>query len=130
MRLATSFSNTSLEDIKKALDGGTLVLYSVARPLSPDHKVERSGVLATFTFASPAFGSQNGDGDHAPLLAANPVPATGTRTPGFARAFAANGSPIADFSVGPGNTEVKLSEVSTTPSFPVSLTRLTLDTTV
>lgn len=83
-------------------------------------------MLATFTFASPAFGPHNGDGDHQPLFAANPVPASGTGTPGFARAFAADGSPVADFSVGPGNTEVKLNEVSTTPNFPVRLKSLKL----
>lgn len=126
MKLATSFLNHGLDDIKAALNGGTLVVYSVARPPSPDRKVERSGVLATFAFASPAFSAAGSDGGSEPLLAANPVFATGTGTPGFARAFAADGSPIADLSAGPGETEVKLSEVSTTPNYPVTLTKLVL----
>jgi hypothetical protein len=126
MKLATPFMNSGLDHIKGALNGGTLVIYSVARPASPDRKVERSGVLATFTFASPAFGPSDSDAATEPLLAANPVPATGTGTPGFARAFTSDGSPVADFSAGPGGAEVKLSEVSTTPNYPVTLTKLIL----
>jgi hypothetical protein len=125
MKLAKPYSDSTVKDIEGALDGGTLVLYSVARPASPDHAVERSGVLATFTFAAPAFCSADSVGTTKPSFAANPVIATGTGTPGFARAFKADGSAVADLSVGPGDTEVKLSEVSTTPSYPVTLTTLT-----
>jgi hypothetical protein len=103
-----------------------LVLYSVARPASPDRKVERSGVLATFTFASPAFDAGDSDGTPKPLFAANPVSATGTGTPGFARAFKADGLPVADFSIGTVGAEIKLSEVSTTPNYPVTLRALEL----
>ncbi len=128
MKLAERFANTGLEGIQGALNGGTLVIYSVARPISPDHKVDRSGVLATFTFASPAFVPANSEAGSEPVFALNPLPATGTGTPGFARAFAADGTPVADFSAGPGHTEVKLSEVSTTPGYPVTLTKLTFST--
>lgn len=127
MNLAEPFVNRSLEEIQGALDGGSLVFYSVARPTSPDRKVDRSAVLATFTFASPAFATGT-DGDSGPIFAVNPPLATGTGTPGFARAFTAAGVPVADLSAGPGNTEVKLGEVSTTPGYPVTLTRLTLST--
>ncbi len=122
MKLAEPFANSGLEGIRSALDSGTLVLYSVGRPANPDRKVERSGVLATFKFATPAFIAEAPE----PVLTANPVLATGTGTPGFARAFTSAGAPVADFSAGPGETEVKLSEVSTTPGFPVTLTKLTL----
>jgi hypothetical protein len=123
MKVAQPFVHSAMEEIKAALDGGTLVLYSVARPKDPDHKVERSGVLATFTFGSPAFGS---NGNPEPVLVANPVLATGTGTPGFARLYTAAGAAVADLAVGPGQTEVKLTEVSTTPNFPVTLTQLSL----
>lgn len=126
MKLATPFSNSKLEDLTAALEGGSLVLYSVARPTSPDHRVERSGALATFTFASPAFGPADSDATPKPLFTTNPVLATGTGTPGFARAFKADGSAVADFSVGPGGAEIKLGEVSTTPNYPVTLRALKL----
>jgi hypothetical protein len=128
MNLAEPFVNSSLEEIQVALDGGSLVLYSVARPTGPDRKVDRSAVLATFTFASPAFVPARSEGASDPVFAVNPLPATGTGTPGFARAFTADGAPVADFSADPGNTEVKLSEVSTTSGYPVTLTRLILST--
>jgi len=123
MNIANAFANRKPEEIKALLDGGQLVIYSVARPASADDPVERSGVLATFTFASPAF---NGS-ETVPLLESNPVKATGVGTPGFARAYKPDGvTPIADFSVGPGNCEIKLSEVSTTPDYPISLKQITL----
>jgi len=128
MNLGDPFVNSSLEEIQVALDGGSLVLHSVARSTSPDRKADRSAVLATFTFASPAFGTRNSDPGSEPVFAVNPLLATGTGTPGFARAFTVSGATVADFSAGPGKTEVKLSEVSTTSGYPVTLTRLTLST--
>lgn len=123
MKLAKTDATSSIEEIKAALDGGKLVIYSVARPLDPDHAVDRSGVLATFTFASPAFDAES---NGLPRLAANPVPASGTGTPGFARVFKADGSPLADLSAGAGDSEIKISEVSTTTNYPVTLTRMLL----
>jgi hypothetical protein len=122
MKVASTFANCGPDEIKALLDGGKLVIYSVARPPSADHPVERSGVLATFTFGSPAF---NGDGSKA-AFESNPVKATGVGTPGFARAFKSDGVTVADFTVGPGDCEIKLSEVSTTPDYPIALTRLAL----
>lgn len=125
MKLSEAFTNCGLDEIKALLDGGTLVIYSVARPASPDMPIERSGALATFAFASPAFG----DGpDEAGAIEArfvgNPVTASGVGTPGFARAYKADGSvPVADFSAGPGDAEIKLSEVSTMANYPIALTR-------
>ena len=122
MKIAQAFAAAAADEIKAALSGGKLEIYSVARPPDADARVERSGVLATFTFAAPAF---NGDGS--PAFEGNPVKATGVGTPGFARAFQADGTTVvADFSVGPGNCEVKLSEVSTTPDYPISVTKLAL----
>ena len=55
MKVALAFVNCGIDELKALLDGGTLTVYSVARPFTPDSPVTRSGVLATFTFASPAF---------------------------------------------------------------------------
>ena len=124
MKLAQMFVEGGIEAVKSAADGGSLIIYSVARPVDPDHPVTRSGVLAKFELASPAFGvdlDDNGEGATLPQLAANPVQATGSGTPGFARLFPADGVPIADLSAGPGDTEIKLSEVSTTPNYPIAL---------
>lgn len=122
MKIAAAFADKQLDDIKTELAGGKLVLYSVARPPSADAPVERSDVLATFTFASPAFADAA-----APAFESNPVKATNVGTPGFARAFKSDGTTVvADFSVGPGRTEIKLSEVSTVADYPIAVQRFEL----
>lgn len=126
MRLAEAFALASLDEIKAALNGGRLVIYSTGRPPAADHAVTRSAVLATFTLGSPAFGS-DGDGVDAsvtPNLAENPVIAAAVGTPSFARLVKADGTVVADLSAGPGATEVKLGEVSTTAGQPVAVAKL------
>jgi len=117
MRLTEALASATLDEIKAALDGGKLVLYSTGRPPSADHAVTRSTQLASFAFAARAFA----DGALTPLFAEAPVLAARTGTPGFARAFRADGAVVADFSVGPGAGEVKLAEVSATEGFPIKV---------
>ena len=122
MKLAKEFANSGLDGIKAALDGGVLKLYTVARPSSPDVPVTRSDLVAVFEFATPAFA-----GD-APQFKENPVAAKHSGTPGFARAFKADGvTPVADFSAGPGKTEIEIAEVTATGGFPVTVSSLTLE---
>ncbi|MGJ4884857.1 MULTISPECIES: hypothetical protein [unclassified Bradyrhizobium] len=120
MNVALEFVESSLDDIKAALEGGTLTVYSVARPITADKPVDRSGVLATFTFGSPAFGAAV-DGLEQPNFVATSVPAATVGTPGFARARKADGTTVADFSAGPGEREIKFTEVSCSPGAPVTV---------
>ena len=120
MNIASEFAGCTLDDVKAMLDGGTLTVYSVARPITADHAVDRSGILAIFTFATPAFGPA-AESAEAPLFAANPVAAASVGTPGFARARKADGTVVADFSAGPGNREVKFAEVSCSQGAPVKI---------
>lgn len=117
MRLAEAYAGKSEEEIEAALAGGKLVLYSTGRPPLADHAVTRSSPLAEYVFASPAFVAANGG--KAPAFAENPVVAKHVGTPGWARALAADGSTVADFSVGPGLGEIKLGSISATPDFPL-----------
>ena len=120
MNIASEFVGCSLDEVKALLEGGTLTVYSVARPITADRAVDRSGILATFTFAAPAFGPAV-DGVETPRFSTNPVPAASVGTPGFARARKADGTTVADFSAGPGNREVKFAEVSCSQGAPVNL---------
>lgn len=126
MRLAEAFLSAAAEEIKAALDGGKLVVYSTGRPPLPDHPVTRSTPLATFTFASPAFGPDpaGDEGYVTPAFEENPVTAENVGTPSFARAFKADGTVVADFSVGPGNTEIKLNAVSAVAGSPIAVTSI------
>jgi hypothetical protein len=120
MNIATEFANLSTEELKALLDGGALTIYSVARPISADIPVEFSSALAKFTFATPAFGAPNGDLE-TPAFVEGAVPGAHVGTPGFARATKADGTVVADFSVGPGPREIKLGEVSVSPGAPVKV---------
>src|SRR6266545_7874753 len=122
MNIALAFAECSVEELKALLDGGTLSVYSVARPSTVDRPVDRSGLLATFTFESPAFAAAS-DGLENPIFAANPVAANSVGTPGFARALKADGTVVADFSAGPGDREIKFLEVSCSHGAPVTLTK-------
>ncbi len=121
MRLAEAYANATAEEIAAALAGGKLVIYSVGRPPSPDHPVTRSSVLADYSFASPAF-----DDARAPVFAENGVVAQHVGTPGWARALTADGATVADFSVGPGATDIKLDSISATPGFPLKVLSLAI----
>jgi hypothetical protein len=122
MRLAESFANATAEEIEAALAGGKLSVYSVGRPATADHKVTRSALLAEYVFASPAF-----DDAKTPVFAENPVTVKLVGTPGWARAYSADGAVVADFSVGPGDTEIKLDGISATPNFPLKVLSLKID---
>ncbi len=122
MNVALAFGQYGLHDLIAQLAGGTLTVYSVARPISPDLPVDRSSPLVTFTFASPAFGEE-ADGLRPPLFVEGSVAAAHVGTPGFARACTADGSVVADFSAGPGRREIKFNEVSFSAGAPVSVTR-------
>lgn len=121
MNLASAFAGHTLDEVKALLDGSTLTVYSIARPLTADQPVTRSNPLAVFTFASPAFGAA-ADGFETPQFVANPVPASTVGTPGFARATKADGTVIADFSAGPGEREIKFNDVSCSQGAPLAIT--------
>jgi hypothetical protein len=126
MNIATAFAGLNVTELKALLDGGTMTVYSVARPLTADLPVERSGLLLSFTFATPAF-SDDSDVLENPNFVANPVPAAFVGTPGFARLFKADGTVVADLSAGPGPREVKFSEVSFSHGAPVLVTTFKAD---
>lgn len=120
MNVTQDFTSCSVDELKALLDGGKLTVYSVARPITADQPVDRSAPLATFTFASPAFGSA-ADGVEKPIFTANSVNASSVGTPGFARAQKADGTVVADFSAGPGDREIKFNEVSFSQGAPVQI---------
>jgi hypothetical protein len=123
MNIASAFADLSKDEIKALLDGGALVLHSITRPMSADHPVARSAVLATFKFATPAFGPDDGEFD-IPNFEANPVDTAHLGVPCFARALKADGTVVADFSAGPGDREIKLAETSCTPNYPSKIVSL------
>lgn len=123
MIVASDFAKCTLDEIKEALAGGTLTVYSVARPLTADVPVDRSGKLVAFTFDTPAFNTPSEDGSEVPNFVNPASPASDVGTPGFARACKADGTVVADFSAGPGDREIKFTEVSCSAGAPVKVAK-------
>lgn len=117
MKLAEAYAKCTVEEIKAALAGATLRVYSCPQPEKPEKPVLRNGFLAEFMLATPAF-----EGD-AILPVESPVPGKDVGVPLFVRATQADGTPIADFSAGPGDMDVKLASVSCSIGSPVSITK-------
>jgi len=117
MKLAEAFAKSGIEEIKAALDGATLRIYSCPQPQTPEKPVLRNGFLAEFVLGSPAF-----EGDTIKPVE-NPVLAKDVGVPLFVRATKPDCSPIADFSAGPGDMDVKLADVSCSTGVPVEITK-------
>lgn len=116
MQLAEAFASSDIDAIKAALEGATVRVYSCPQPETADKPIIRNGFLAEFTFASPAF-----VGDE-PQFVEPKVPAKNVGTPLFVRATK-DGTTIGDFSCGPGDSDVKLAEVSCSKDAPVLVTK-------
>jgi hypothetical protein len=116
-QLAAAYAGKSVDEIKAALAGATVKVYSCPQPETADHPVIRNGFLAEFTFASPAFNGEE------PIFVDPAVPAKNVGTPLFSRATLADGTVVGDFSTGPGNSDIKLAEVSCSKDAPVKVTK-------
>ncbi|QXX74995.1 hypothetical protein [Methylovirgula sp. HY1] len=117
MKLAESYAKCTIEEVKAALAGAVLRVYSCPQPEKPEKPVLRNGFLAEFALATPAF-----EGDVIKPVE-SPVPGKDVGVPLFVRATQADGTPIADFSAGPGDMDVKLASVSCSVGAPVAITK-------
>jgi hypothetical protein len=115
MKLAEAYAKCGVDEIKQALEGAILRVYAGQQPERPEKELFRTRFLAEFTLCTPAF-----DGDLIKPLE-SPVRAKDVGVPIFVRATRSDGSPIADFSAGPGDMDVKLAETSCSTGAPVSI---------
>ena len=117
MKLAKAYEGCGVEEIKAALGGATLHVYSCAQPATPEASLFRNRFLAEFVLDSPAF-----DGESIKPLH-NPVTGKDVGVPLFVRASKPDGAVIADFSAGPGDMDVKFATTSCTAGAPVEITK-------
>ena len=118
MKLAeAAMPNARSTRSRTAFAGAILRVYSCPQPATPDKPVLRNGFLAEFVLSSPAF---EGDVIH-PIE--SPVAGKDVGVPLFVRATKPDGTPIADFSAGPGDMDVKLASVSCSVGAPVAITK-------
>lgn len=123
MQLAEAFANSDIAAVKAAFEGATVRIYSCPQPIDPDKPIIRNGLLAEFIFGAPAF-----EGD-APKFVEEKVPAKNVGTPVFGR-VTKDGATIGDFSAGPGDSDIKLAEVSCSKDAPVKITRFRLNPSI
>lgn len=122
MKLADAYKDCGIEEIKAALSGATLRVYSCPQPTTPEKPVLRNGFLAEFTLGSPAF-----DGDALKPIE-SPVSGKDVGVPLFVRATRPDGTAIADFSAGPGDMDVKFAATSCSIGAPVEITKFQIRT--
>ncbi len=127
MQLAEAYATKSVDEIKAALAGATLRVYSCPQPVTPDKPIIRNQILIEFVLGAPAFSGDDVVGND---VVAETVPAKYVGTPLWGRATAADGTVVGDFSAGPGDSDIKLNEVSTTKDSPIKLTRFRIDANV
>jgi hypothetical protein len=117
MKLGKAYEGCGVDEIKGALAGATLHVYSCAQPATPESSVFRNRFLAEFVLGNPAF-----DGETIKPRE-NPVVGKDVGVPVFVRASKPDGAVIADFSAGPGDMDVKFATTSCTAGAPVEITR-------
>jgi len=117
MKLAEAYAKSGIEEIKQALSGAILRVYAGPQPDTPESPLFRIRFLAEFVLGTPAF-----EGDTIKPLQ-NSVRAKDVGVPSFVRATNADEAPIADFSAGPGDMDVKLAETSCSTGAPVSIVK-------
>jgi hypothetical protein len=124
-RLARAFLDGGIDAVNAAADGGFIPLPGRSAPIIQSAAAEYW--LASGCFAG-IWGEFDAEIEGASLsrFTANPVQATGSGTTGLERLFKADGTAIDDLSAGPGDTEIKLSETATTPSYSIALIGLRL----
>jgi hypothetical protein len=69
LNLATVSAINALTSVTELLSGGSLRLYSGTQPATPETTLSGNTLLATFTFASPAFGSASLTGGNEQMTA-------------------------------------------------------------
>lgn len=130
MKIAAASGAAMLDTFKALANGGTLVIYSGTEPTNPDTALSGNTALATFTFNSPAFGSDGSSGGYESATAsfvASTVTASGNGNATFARCFKSDGTTVVgDYSVGTSGADINLNAVSITSGGNVTLTSFVL----
>lgn len=108
--LAKASVDAAADAVCQRCDGGTLSIYSGARPKTPEQAVTRQVLLATLRFGSPAFApAKDGVATARPFAGAVHAVDDGTAT--WFRVCASDGAVVFDGSVGRGNADLLLPEV-------------------
>lgn len=123
-RLNSRAASTAADAVCRLLDGGYLRIFAGEQPLSADSAINGQPLLAQLLFAEQAFRPAVGGEAHAnPLEREWRAKASGRAT--WFRAFAADGTPVLDGSVGESNSNLILDDTDIQADAEVSVTAFT-----
>ena len=126
-KLSAAAANAAADVLAAMLNGGSIRIYSGVQATNPDTAIGSQVLLATLTFANPAFASAAGGVATAHALTADSdAAATGTAT--WCRALTPGGAAVIDGSVGTvaDTFNVVLSSVNIVQHMTVAVTSCTL----
>lgn len=121
--------------LKALFNTGTIKVYQGTRPTDANAALGSQTLLATFTFASTAFGSSSASGTSpsrvmtATAAAISDVTGAATGTAQWFRAFESNGTTIiCDGDVGTSGSDLNMTDTSITSGETASISSITLAT--
>lgn len=126
MNVTAAVGQAMLDAVKPLCNGGTLVFYTGTKPTNPDTAISSQTVLATWTFAATAYGSDSltGGAEQATgTFVTNPVTPSANGTVGFARIFETGGTTVVcDLSVGTSGTDIVIGTTTVNTTIPITMT--------
>lgn len=111
LRYATTPRNNMMDQIRTALAGGSIKVYSGTQPANANTALSGNTLLATLTLASPAGAAPSGGTFTFGTITSGTAVATGTAS--FARVFQSDGTTVVcDMDVGTSGATFILDTVS------------------
>ncbi len=125
LTLATVAANASADAVASLCNGGNVHLYDGSRPATANTAVTTQTLLASPTFATPAFAAAvNGVATAHAFTDEDDCPASGTAS--WFRAVTSGGAAVFDGSVGTTDTDCILSSTAVIAHGVLSITSCTL----
>jgi|SRR5437870_13642104 len=119
--LSAAAANAAADALCALLNGGAVRLYAGARPITADTAISTQTLLASPTFANPAFAAAvAGVATANAIVSDSDAAASGSAT--FFRAVTSGGASICDGSVGTADADCILSSVAITMHGTVAVT--------
>lgn len=129
MNLSQTSAIAALNAVTALMNGGSLTFYAGAMPATPETALSGNTALATFIFASAAFGApaytSPSEKATASFVNATVTPlASGTAT--FARVLKSDGATVvADLTVGTSGTDLVVSSTAISTTVPMAISSMT-----
>jgi hypothetical protein len=125
LHLSTAAANAAADAVTALLDGGTLKIYAGTQPATANTAISTQTLLATCTFANPAFGAASGGIATANSITADSdCAASGTAT--WFRALTSGGAAVLDGSCGASDADCLLSSTTIVQHSSVTITAMTI----